>query len=88
MNLFPLCVALVEDATDCFEGTNDVGRFHPADDFAHFAPAKCYVNVSRLVVVGVDRNRELPNPRYLRHASRITQDLGICQNLDVLRARG
>jgi len=43
----------------------------------HFAVGKPNVNVSRLVVVGIDRNRELPNPRYLRHANRITQDFGI-----------
>ena len=86
MDFPPLCIAFVEDTPDCFERMYDVGCLHFAGDIAkhdicaderdHFAALKPNVNVSRLMVVGINRDRVLSNPRYLRRASRITQDLG------------
>jgi len=83
---FPSSIPFVEHGPDCFERTYDVGCLHFAGDIAkhgicaddsdHFAAIKPNMNVSRLVVVGINRDRELSNPRYERHANMITQDLG------------
>jgi hypothetical protein len=90
MDFSPLCIALVEDTADCFERMYDIGCLHFAGDIAkhdifadesdYFATVKPNVNVSRLVVVGIDCDRELSNPRYLRHIRRLTQDLGFVKN--------